>query len=82
MTQTVNLLREITAFLLGRKYYANIIHTRGTTNHEISSYIFLSKADAAAHSDALQDNRSYRYVETVSFRSRRDYTRLTTYRKY
>ncbi|MEZ3589630.1 MAG: hypothetical protein K1V84_01165 [Muribaculaceae bacterium] len=81
MTQTITLLREITAFLLGRKYYANIVHTRGTTNHEISSYIFLTKADAAAHRDALRDNRSYRYVETVSFRSRRDYTRLTTYRK-
>lgn len=79
MTQTTTILTEIAAFLLGRKYYANIIHTRGSKRCEISSYIFLSKADAEAHKESLEDNRSYKWVETISFRSRNDYTNLTTF---
>jgi hypothetical protein len=79
MTQTTTILTEIAAFLLGRKYYANIIHTRGSKRCEISSYIFLSKADAEAHKESLEDNRSYKCVETISFRSRNDYTNLTTF---
>ena len=30
MIQTTTVLTEILALILGRKYYANIIHTRGT----------------------------------------------------
>lgn len=75
---TTNLLTEIMAFLFGRKYYANIVNTRGTKKCEISSFIFFTRADAMAHRDALEDNRSFRYIETVSFRSRRDYYNLTT----
>lgn len=79
MSQTTTILTEIMAFILGRKYYANIIHTRGTNKCEVSSFIFLNKRDADAHRVNLENNRSYKYVETVSFRSRQDYTNLTTY---
>ena len=77
--QTTTILTEIAAFILGRKYYANLIHTRGTKKCEISSFIFLNKKDAVAHREALEENLSYKFVETVSFRSRHDYTNLTTY---
>lgn len=78
MSTTV--LTEIAAFILGRKYYANIIHTRGTNRCEISSFIFRSRAQADSHRRALDTNMSYSYVETVSFRSRRDYSNLSTYK--
>lgn len=77
---TTSILTEIAAFILGRKYYANIIHTRGTNRCEISSFIFRSRAEADQHRDALSTNLSFSYVETVSFRSRRDYTNLSTYK--
>ena len=47
-------LKEIMAFLLGRKYYANIIATRGTTKQEICSYIFATKEAAERHRDEIE----------------------------
>ena len=44
MNSTV--LKEIMAFLFGRKYYANIVATKGTTKQEICSYIFATKEAA------------------------------------
>lgn len=79
MAQTTTVLTEIIAFLLGRKYYANIINTKGTKKCEISSYIFLHKVDAHRHREAMEDNLSYKVVDTISFRSRKDYTKLTTF---
>lgn len=79
MNQTTTVLTEIMAFLLGRKYYANIIHTRGTSKCEVSSFIFRSKEEADIHRTALENNLSYKFVETVSFRSRHDYSNLTTF---
>lgn len=73
MTQTTTVLTEILAFLFGRKYYANIIHTRGTDKCEVSSFIFRSKEEANSHRNALESNLSYKFVETISFRSRREY---------
>lgn len=73
MNQTTTILTEIMAFILGRKYYANIIHTRGTNKCEVSSFILRSKKEADGHRDALEGNLSYKFVETVSFRSRREY---------
>ena len=74
MDQTTTILTEILAFILGRKYYANIINTRGTDKCEVSSFIFRSRQEADSHRHALDGNLSYRFVETVSFRSRRDYS--------
>lgn len=79
MNQTTTVLTEIIAFLFGRKYYANIIHTRGTRKCEVSSFIFLSRSEADEHRAALEGNLSYKFVETVSFRSRRDYSDLSTF---
>lgn len=64
-------LREIIAFLFGRKYYANIIGTKGTTKQEICSYIFATKEEAAKHREQIETTVSFRYIDTVSFRSRR-----------
>ncbi len=64
-------LKEIMAFLFGRKYYANIVATKGTTKQEICSYIFLTKQEADNHRMQIEDTLSFRYVDTVSFRSRR-----------
>lgn len=63
-------LTEIMAFLFGRKYYANIIYTKGTGKQEMSSFIFASREAANTHRDQLAFNNSYGYVETISFRSR------------
>lgn len=64
-------LKEITAFLFGRKYYANIIATKGVAKQEICSYIFASRAAAYRHRVEIESTLSFQYVETVSFRSRK-----------
>ncbi|MEO5026384.1 hypothetical protein [Bacteroides stercoris] len=56
MTSTV--LKEIMAFLFGRKYYANIVATKEAANR---------------HRLEIETTLSFRFVETVSFRSRRIY---------
>ena len=67
MNSTV--LKEIMAFLFGRKYVA----TKGTTKQEICSYIFATKEAANRHRLEIETTLSFRFVETVSFRSRRIY---------
>ena len=64
-------LTEIIAFLLGRKYYANIIATKGVAKQEICSYIFTSREDAQRHRRDIDNTLSFRFIETVSFRSRK-----------
>lgn len=66
-------LKEIVAFLVGRKYYANIVATKGTAEMQICSYIFRNKADAEKHRDEIFSTLSFQYIETISFRSRRIY---------
>lgn len=66
-------LKEIIAFLFGRKYYANIVAIKGTAEMQICSYIFRTKEQAAKHRDTLMTTLSYSYIETISFRSRREY---------
>lgn len=73
MNSTV--LKEVIAFLFGRKYYANIVGTKGTDKMEICSYIFSTKEEADEHRDILMTTMSFRYIETISFRSRKDYSR-------
>lgn len=69
MNSTV--LKEIIAFLFGRKYYANIVATKGTTKQEICSYIFATKKAAERHKSEIETTLSFIFVETISFRSRR-----------
>ena len=74
-------ISEIMALLFGHKYYVNIINTRGTSKCEASSFIFLSKEAAKRHREELESNLSYKYIETVAFRSRHDYTNLSTFKR-
>ena len=69
MNSTV--LKEIIAFLFGRKYYANIIATKGVAKQEICSYIFATREAAEKHRMEIETTMSFRFVETVSFRSRK-----------
>lgn len=71
MNSTV--LKEIIAFLFGRKYYANIVSTKGTTKREICSYIFQTQEDAVRHQAEVEETMSFRFIETISFRSRKVY---------
>ena len=64
-------MKENMAFLLGRKYYANIIATRGVPRQEICSYIFATRRAADRHRAEVETTLSFRFVQTVSFRSRR-----------
>ncbi len=66
-------LKEIIAFILGRKYYANIIATKGTTRQEICSYIFATRQAAERHKRDIETTLSFQFIETISFRSRRVY---------
>lgn len=66
-------LQAIIAHIFGHKYYANIVNTRGTDKCEISSFIHRSKEDAEHHRQEIESTRSFLFVETVSFRSRKDY---------
>ena len=64
---------QITDFVLGTKYYANIINTIGTDKCEICCFIFHTKDEAEAHKMTLATTRSFMWVETISFRSRKEY---------
>lgn len=68
-------LKEIYAFLFGRKYYANIIRTRGVLKDEISSYIFPSLDDALRHRRTIEEGTlTFTFITTVSFRTRHELT--------
>ena len=65
--------QRILEHILGYKYYANIINTRGTFKYEISCFIFRTKEEAMRHRMSLDTNLSFMYIETISFRSRHEY---------
>jgi hypothetical protein len=65
------IINEIIAFLFGRKYYANIISIRGTSEIEICQYVFKSLQEAKAHQQKVESTITFNFIETVSFRSRK-----------
>ncbi len=69
----LSIIQKVVAFIFGYKYYANIVNRKGTADLELCCYIFTSKADAMKHQQDLNFNRSFDYMETVSFRSRTVY---------
>lgn len=71
--QEKTILSSIIDFIFGRKYYATIFNTRGTTRCELNSYIFSSKEEAEQHKIRIESTASFMYIETISFRSRKDY---------
>lgn len=77
MTTTV--LKEIGAFLLGRRYWANVVRQRWPDRDRgirdgLSEFIFTSREDAEEHRRTLEYNSSWKWIATVSFRSRKDFT--------
>lgn len=74
----MNIIQAIIAMILGQKYWANIINTRGTAKCEISCFIFDTREKADEHARSLDTNRSYGFVETISFRSRSQLTDKTS----
>ena len=66
-----SLLQAIITFVMGYKYYANVINTRGTDRCELACFIFTSRRQAMRHRAALDTTLSFLYVETISFRSRK-----------
>lgn len=73
----MNIIQSIIAMILGQQYWANIINTRGTAKCEISCFIFDTREKADEHARSLDDNRSFGFVETISFRSKRQLTDKT-----
>ena len=73
MNQSATVLSSIIDFLIGTKYYANIIVTRGTDRCEMSSFIFRSRANAERHKANIASTASFQWLETISFRSHNDY---------
>ena len=66
----MELISLIIDHLFGRRYYANIVYHIGSRRCDISSYIFTTIEEAREHRDRLKDNRSFRFVQTISFRSK------------
>ena len=73
MKQKETVLQAIIAFIFGHKYYANIVNTRGTDKCEISCFIFHTPEEAEEHRRSLDTTLSFLYIETISFRSRKEY---------
>ena len=69
----MDLLNKILDHIFGYKYYANIINTRGTDKCEICCFIFRNREEALKHKFSLDTNRSFLFIETISFRSRKQY---------
>ena len=72
----MNIIQSIIALVLGQKYWANIINTRGTDRCELCCFIFTTREDAEQHRRDLDANASFLFVETVSFRSRKQYPKV------
>lgn len=71
-------LSEIINHLFGKKYYAVVVGTRGTTKQDICSYIFADKKSAEKHRTEIElNNRSFQFVDIISFRSKRITTSIT-----
>lgn len=67
------LIQTVIDYILGNKYYANIVNTKGTGKIEICSFIFGSKEQAEKHRKTLDYTRSFLFIETICFRSRKTY---------
>jgi len=59
--------------LLGRKYWVNIVNWRGTGRLEMTSKIHATAEAALQHRHDIESTASFVWVETVTFRSHKDY---------
>ncbi len=62
------LFKEITNFVLGKRYYAVIIGERGSNRYYVASEIHTTRASAEAHRQRIEQTRAYVYITTISFR--------------
>ncbi len=62
------LFKEITDFVLGKRYYAVIIGERGSNRYYVASEIHPTKASAEAHRKRIGQTRTFVYITTISFR--------------
>lgn len=69
----MDLIEKILAHIFGRKYYVNIIRTRGVQKFEATSFIHRTKEEALAHKRDIENTRSFAFIETVTFRSHKEY---------
>lgn len=69
----ISLFQAIVEHIFGKKYFINIVNTIGTEKCEAASFIFRTRQEAEAHKARLATTRTFLYVETVSFRSRKSY---------
>ena len=70
----MKLITAISEFLFGRRYYVNIINVRGTDICEMSSFIHTTRQAAERHRAQIESTASFSWIETVTFRSHKDYT--------
>lgn len=69
----MTVLQKIIQLFFGRKYYAVVVNRIGTFDEEIASFVFKNMDEVEKYKRELQLNSTYRYVETISFWSKRDY---------
>lgn len=67
----ISLLHLIIDHLFGHRYYVNIYNRRGTAQICISANLHYTLS--AAKAEAAQPNASFLFIETVSFRSHKNY---------
>ncbi|MGN0875349.1 MAG: hypothetical protein ACI4OZ_09205 [Akkermansia sp.] len=68
-----SLIQSIINHIFGRKYYANIVNTRGTFRCELTSQIFRTRRQAEQHRRTIASTYTYSHIETVTFRSHQNY---------
>ncbi|MBP5386486.1 MAG: hypothetical protein J6Y97_03765 [Prevotella sp.] len=68
------LFKEITDFVLGKRYYAVIIGERGSDRYYIASEIHATKASAEKHRRRIEQTRTFVYITTIGFRGRFKFT--------
>ena len=68
------LFKEITDFVLGKRYYAVIIGERGSDRYYIASEIHTTKATAEEHRRRIEQTRTFVYITTIGFRGRFNFT--------
>ena len=67
----MRVLNAVLDYLFGPKYYANVVNVQGTAKCEICSYVFSSKEQALKHKNELSDSITFKFVDTISFRSKK-----------
>ena len=64
------LFKEITDFVLGKRYYAVIIGERGSDRYYIASEFHATRASAEEHRRRIEQTRTFVYITTIKFRWR------------